>query len=91
MIKAPDRMGMNPSVELRPGVYNALGEVEGARLQADALRRRARRSAGVSYTAVQKVPEISTSSTSPAGSSARRSTWSNARLSISWCRRKPRS
>ena len=44
-LKAPRRLGMNPSVELRAGIYRALAEVQGAR-RADALRRRGRLPAG---------------------------------------------
>ena len=44
-VKARRRLGMNPSLELRPGIYNHWEKLRAARLQEAAVRRRARRAA----------------------------------------------
>ena len=75
-VKARRRLGMNPSLELRPGHLQPLGKAAQARLQEAALRGRARRAAGASPSRrCRSCPRRSTNCTSPARWSARRSTW----------------
>jgi hypothetical protein len=54
-VKAPTRLGMNPSLELRPGIY-----VHWEKLRARGSRRcrrgRARLPAGIAFTSAQKLP-----------------------------------
>ena len=74
-LKAPRRLGMNPSVELRAGIYRALAEMQGAR-RAAALRRRGRLPAGRFPTPrCRRCRRISTRSRSPARLPADRSMW----------------
>ena len=66
-VKARRRLGMNPSLELRPGIYNALGKAATQRLQ-EAARARwcwGRRRASPSPRC-RRCPRRSTSCTSPA-------------------------
>src|SRR5262249_51345627 len=89
-LKAPRRLGMNPSVELRAGIY------------AHWLKYKARDEPMpcavaigcpplVSYVAVQKLPETLDELAVAGGLPARRSMWCGARPPICWSPPKPRS
>ena len=75
-VKARRRLGMNPSLELRPGIYNHWEKLRDARLQEAALRGGAR-SAALRHLRLgaEAARDASTSCTSPGRWSARRSTW----------------
>ena len=90
-VKAPRRLGMNPSLELRPGIYKHWVKCKRARPEA-ACAVVLGGPPCVAFASVQKMPEdAGRTCTSRARSSARRSTWSRRRPSTCSCRPRPRS
>ena len=75
-VKARRRLGMNPSLELRPGIYNHWEKLREPRLQEAALRGGARRAAGRHLrVGAEAAGDARRDCTSRARWSARRSTW----------------
>jgi len=89
-LKAPRRLGMNPSVELRAGIF-AHWEKCKARGVPLPCGGRGRLSACHLLASVQKMPENLDEIAVAGALAADRSMWCAPRPSISWCRRKPRS
>ena len=78
-VKAPRRLGMNPSLELRPGIYNHWEKLRARGFKKLRLRGGARGAALRRLrVGAEAAGDASTSSMSPARWSARRSTWCKA-------------
>ena len=91
-VKARRRLGMNPSLELRPGIYNHWEKLRARGFKKLPMRGGARRAA-LHHLRVgaEAAGDAGRDFTSPARWSARRSTSSRRRPSTSWCRPRPRS
>ena len=90
-LKAPRRLGMNPSVELRAGIY-AHWEKYKARGEPMPCAVVVGCPPVISYASVQKMAERSRRACGRGRASpAARSMWCARRPSTCWCRRKPRS
>jgi hypothetical protein len=87
-IKAPRRLGMNPSVEIRPGIYVHLGEDEGARREAP-VRGRARLPARNLLRGGQQAAGNLDELVVAGGLAGFPIMWCGRARSIYWCRRKP--
>jgi len=91
-VKAPRRLGMNPSLELRPGIYNHWEKLRARGFKKLPTAVVLGAPPCVTFASVQKIPER-LDELHVAGRAGRLCTQcgQGPRPSISWCRRRPRS